>query len=159
MLVKHGNIELANANLENLAIENATLIPEFDPNITDYSVDVYGEIDKLNILAVPQKENAQVSIEGNENLQYGENQIKVIVTAEDGVSSKAYNIMVYKAEENPNNINNENMDQNAENAYNTVDNAIKSNSKIQTILIVVFVIALGALLIIWAVWMKRKKQK
>ena len=152
---KTNDIELANANLENLAIEDVTLVPEFSPDITDYTAEVFGDIDSLNILAVPQKENAQVLIEGNENLQYGENLISVIVNAEDGISSKVYNITVVKTEGILSDTNEDTELQNTEN----VDNAVENNVKMQRIIIVVFVIALAICLIIWAVWRKRKNQQ
>ncbi len=155
---KTGNIELANANLENLAIEDVILNPEFNPDVTDYSAEIFGEIDTLNILAVPQKENAQVSIEGNENLQYGENLIKIVVTAEDGISNKVYNVTVVKNEENIEETNAENIEENSENVYDTVDNAIKENASKESLFIIILVIAVAALLIIWVVWRRKKKE-
>lgn len=56
---KTENAELGNASLENLAIENVTLIPEFNSDIYEYTAEVGSNIENLNILAVPQRENAR----------------------------------------------------------------------------------------------------
>lgn len=86
----------ANANLENLAIENCTLTPEFNSDITEYTCDLEADLTTLNILAVPQNQNSKTEIIGNENLQIGENNIQVNVTAPDGVTVKTYSIKVNK---------------------------------------------------------------
>ena len=93
---KTNNPELANANLENLAIENEILMPEFSAENTDYNIQVGSGVDKLNILAVPQKQGASVVISGNENLEFGENTITITVNAEDKITVKDYIIKVYK---------------------------------------------------------------
>lgn len=88
----------ANANLENLAIENCTLIPEFNADITEYTCDLEQDLATLNILAVPQNQNAKINIIGNENLQIGENSIQINVTAQDKITVKIYYIIVNKKE-------------------------------------------------------------
>lgn len=97
-VTKTSNPELSNASLENLAIENAVLIPEFSADITDYTVEISEDIEQLNILAIPQQEAATVTIEGNENLQIGQNNIKITVLAQDGETTKIYNVLVIKNE-------------------------------------------------------------
>ncbi len=95
-VTKTSNPDLANASLENLAIENVTLIPEFSADIFEYSTKIGSSFENLNILAVPQIEGANVTIQGNENLQFGENIITISVVAKDGVTKKDYIINVYK---------------------------------------------------------------
>lgn len=95
-VTKTANPDLANASLENLAIENVILTPEFSADIFEYSAKVGSTIDTLNILAVPQIEGANVTIQGNEKLQFGENIITISVVAKDGVTKKDYIINVYK---------------------------------------------------------------
>lgn len=95
-VTKTDNPELTNTNLENLAIENISLIPEFSAEITEYNADLNEDKQSVNILAVPQIEGAQVVIEGNENLQIGENIIRIIVTAKDGQTTKIYTIKLNK---------------------------------------------------------------
>lgn len=95
-VTKTDNPELANTNLENLAIEFTTLEPAFQADILEYTATVGSDIEILNVLAVPQRENAQVTITGHENLQFGENTVEVRVLAEDGISEKIYTIKVYR---------------------------------------------------------------
>lgn len=51
--------ELGNASLENLAIENVTITPEFSSDIFEYTAEVGSNVESLNILAVPQREKAR----------------------------------------------------------------------------------------------------
>ncbi|MCI8587556.1 MAG: hypothetical protein HFJ49_02965 [Clostridia bacterium] len=98
-VTKTNNIELANTNLENLAIEGILLNPPFDTNITHYKIYVPNNITNLNILAIPQNENANVEISGKDNLKEGINIINVIVTAQNGFSERKYEINCYKRNE------------------------------------------------------------
>lgn len=86
----------ANANLENLAIENVTLDPEFNTDITQYTAIIGSDHETLNILAVPQIEGAAVNIQGKDNIQFGENLITITVTATNGTTTKDYTINLYK---------------------------------------------------------------
>lgn len=97
-VTKTDNPNKANANLENLAIEKCTLVPEFNTEVIEYACNLEEDLTQLNILAVPQNQNAKPEIIGNENLQIGENIIKVNVTAQDGVTIKTYEIKVNKKE-------------------------------------------------------------
>ena len=95
-VTKTNDIEKANTNLETLAIENVLLYPYFDTTITKYNVSVDNDVEKLNILAVPENINAKVSIEGNEVLNVGDNTIIVNVLAEDGVTFRKYEIIAHR---------------------------------------------------------------
>jgi len=96
-VTKTDDFEAANANLENLAVKEGTLSPEFDTNTTKYNVEVSDEINKVEILAIPQSPKATVNILGdNIELKTGENKIQIEVTAEDGITTKKYEINVYK---------------------------------------------------------------
>lgn len=95
-VTKTENPDLANANLETLAIENVTLEPEFNPDITMYNAIIGSEVETINILAIPQIEGASVQITGADNLQFGDNTITINVIAKDGVTNKEYIISLYK---------------------------------------------------------------
>ena len=75
------------------------LEPAFNPEILEYNAEIENDIDSLNILAIPQRENATVEITGNENLEIGENIISIRVLAENGISEKTYTIKVNKKQE------------------------------------------------------------
>lgn len=93
------NLEQANTSLENLAIENLTLNPPYHNSITHYNIEISKDISKLNILAVPENEKGKVEILGNENLKAGNNEITIIVTAQNGFTKREYKIKAYKRNE------------------------------------------------------------
>lgn len=95
-VVKTQDLELANCNLETLAIENGLVEPAFDANITDYKINISNDTTQLNILAIPQNENAKIEIYGNEKLEVGDNLIEIIVTAQDKTTKKKYSITAYR---------------------------------------------------------------
>ena len=95
-VTKTQNLEMANTNLENLAIEYAILSPEFNNQITRYNTQVANEINQLNILAIPENEKGKVEILGNNNLNEGNNKIEIKVTAPNGFTQRIYEINVYK---------------------------------------------------------------
>ncbi len=154
----------ANTNLENLAIEDAILTPEFNRDVLEYTTNVGSNVENVNILAVPEIEGATVNITGGNNLQFGDNIVTVTVIAKDNVSSKIYNISVYRKteaeeieemallEEN-NNLNN-NIDNNA------ISNDIKNNAQKNNILLwMTFILLFAALILMlgYIIWKKRKK--
>ena len=96
---KTKDIEKANTNLETLAIENASLEPEFEASATNYKVTVENNINQVNILAIPENINAKVSIEKDEELKIGDNIANITVLAEDGFSQKKYVINIHRMNE------------------------------------------------------------
>lgn len=69
-MTKTENLDLANANLETLAIENVTLEPAFNPDVTNYNAIVSSDIENIHLLAVPQIEGASVEVTGADNIQF-----------------------------------------------------------------------------------------
>lgn len=98
-VTRTANLELANASLETLAIRQAALNPEFDSNMTEYKVEIPNDVSKIELLAIPQREGATVTISGSEEMQIGHNKIEVTVLAEDGITSKKYYIDIYRLNE------------------------------------------------------------
>ena len=98
-VTKTNNLEQANANLETLAIENVTLEPEFANDIYEYNTIVTNTTENLNILAIPEKQTANVQISGGSNLVYGNNEILINVIAENGYTKKEYKVNVYRRNE------------------------------------------------------------
>ena len=96
---KTKDIEKANTNLETLAIENASLEPEFEASATNYKVTVENNINQVNILAIPENINAKVSIEKDEELKIGDNIANITVLAEDGFSQKKYVVNIHRMNE------------------------------------------------------------
>lgn len=85
--------------LEKLTIEGLELIPEFDPDIYSYTVNINmdeQDYSSLNIDAVANDYMASVGIDGNQNLQEGENIINIILTSADGEEIVTYQLIVNK---------------------------------------------------------------
>lgn len=95
-VTRTSNVELANANLETLAIRQTELIPEFNNKVTKYRGEIANDIEEIDILAIPQRMNAEVKIQGNGKMNVGENIITVTVLAEDKITTKKYEIIVYR---------------------------------------------------------------
>lgn len=94
-VTKIDDVEMANAELESLEIEGFNLYPSFKSNIYSYNLNIDESIENINITAIPQREKATVEIEGNTNLEEGENLIKIKVTAEDETTVRTYKINTY----------------------------------------------------------------
>ena len=84
--------------LKSLEITGLTLDPAFDPEITDYTVTIGKDVEKLDIKAEKNNEKANVEITGNESLKDGDNLIKITVTAEDK-TTRIYTINASKKAE------------------------------------------------------------
>lgn len=99
-VTKSSNPEASNAYLENLIITNANLKEDFDVNIMKYTLeDLSYDVEKLDIKAFSENQNAKVEIIGNDKLLVGENTVNVIVTSEDAKVVKTYTISFNKLED------------------------------------------------------------
>ena len=87
----------SNKNLSSLSIEGVEITPEFNKETTQYTATVDGDVTELKIDAKAEDSKAEVTVEGNEDLQEGDNVIKVKVTAEDN-TTRTYFITVKKGE-------------------------------------------------------------
>lgn len=94
-VTKTDDIEGTNANLKSLDVKGWSFYPQFKPNIYSYSLTINEKISKLDITAETENDEATFEIVGNENLQEGENIIKIIVTARDGETSREYKINTF----------------------------------------------------------------
>ena len=71
------------------------LVPEFDPEITDYTVSVDNRHDYITLTAVKNHNKAMFTGDGlKENLVVGDNNFEIVVTAEDLMTKKTYNVNV-----------------------------------------------------------------
>lgn len=87
------------ATLSNLEVTEGSLDKAFNSDVTDYTVNVSNEITTIRITPTTTDENATVSGNGiipTLNLHYGTNSYTIVVTAEDGVTTKTYNVDVYR---------------------------------------------------------------
>lgn len=81
----------SNNALSSLTVSAGTLTPAFDPAITEYTLSLPSQSDRLTITANPSDSRATVQGDGDISLQDGETSLSVVVTAEDG-STKTYTI-------------------------------------------------------------------
>lgn len=95
-VTKTENLEVTNANLQSITINGVELLPEFNSNTLDYTCTVKEDVTSLDIVALATKDNANVEITGNDNFVSGENFVNILVTAEDGITTKTYVIKVIK---------------------------------------------------------------
>ena len=133
-VTKTDDIEKANANLETLAIRQGTLMPEFsDVQYTEYRVEIDNSIETIDILAIPQNQNANVTIQKDDVMQIGDNKILINVTAEDGITNKKYEVTVHRrTEEEQNQYEKEQEEQRAkaEKLMATVNNISDNNNEL-----------------------------
>lgn len=95
VVTKTSNEQAMNAKLKSLIVQGFNIYPSFQGNIYNYNLNVNETITKLEILAETENEKATFVIEGNENLQEGDNLIKIVVTAENGETTSEYKLNVY----------------------------------------------------------------
>lgn len=86
----------SNSKLSSLQIAEGAITPEFSNSVKEYAISVPNEITKLSISAITDSSKATVRIVENEELQIGENNIEIIVTAEDG-STTTYKVVATRA--------------------------------------------------------------
>ena len=82
--------------LNSLVVNGATISPNFDKDVSSYTVTVPYDVEKLDISYVTSNNKAKVEIIGNDELQVGTNNVQVKVTAEDG-SVRIYMINATRA--------------------------------------------------------------
>ena len=98
-ITKTLNIEKANTNLTTLAVEHFSIEPPFSSDNLQYNVKVSSTIETINIFAIPEGVLANISIKNKDSLDFGENEIIITVTAENGITFKNYMLKVYRMNE------------------------------------------------------------
>ena len=88
----------SDATIASLKIRGATITPEFNPNITDYSCSVERSVTEVQVNVIASNLWAAVIIDGNQHLSIGENIVSINVTAQDGSSHMRYTVHVEQRE-------------------------------------------------------------
>lgn len=86
----------SDSTLKSLSVLEGAISPEFNKDVREYTLIVPNEIGEINVTAVPTDSKATATVTENVKLKEGENTVTVVVTAEDGSSSK-YLIRVTRA--------------------------------------------------------------
>lgn len=94
-------VKLSSDNtLESLGIKDAQLDKEFDKDTLEYTAMLEAGTDKITVEASPSNGGASISGTGEREVEEGDNDIEIVVTAEDG-SVRTYKIKVTVKEYNP----------------------------------------------------------
>ena len=83
-----------NATLSSLTVSSGTLTPTFNANTTSYTVEVSSSLENITINATTTHANATVTGTGQKPLSMGSNPFDIVVTAEDGTTTKTYTVTV-----------------------------------------------------------------
>lgn len=83
----------SDANIYSLSISGYSYTPTFSKDTTTYYVTVDSDVTKLS-LSYNEATDASYSTVGNSNFVEGTNKVQLIITAEDGVTTKTYTIWV-----------------------------------------------------------------
>ncbi|OXM87313.1 S-layer homology domain-containing protein [Paenibacillus rigui] len=91
------------ATLSGLSVSEGTLTPAFDPNTTEYTVEVYSASVAVTPVASSSasamKVNGTATVSGavyTQYLQSGVNSVSIQLTAEDGTTAKEYKLSIYR---------------------------------------------------------------
>jgi formylglycine-generating enzyme required for sulfatase activity len=89
----------SDASLKSLIVSAGTLDPEFQPEITEYTVSLEPGSETITVSGVPNHENAVLGPRSGKPLalHYGANHIPIKVSAEDGVTEQTYLVTVNRA--------------------------------------------------------------
>ena len=82
--------------LKSLSIQDQTLIPPFNPEVFEYTINLNSNLEKFDIETLTENENYNVEISGNENFIEGENLITILVTDPETSQTTTYQITVNK---------------------------------------------------------------
>ena len=169
-VTKTKDLEKANANLETLAIENVAIEPEFVNDIYQYNAIVPNTTENLNVLVIPERQNAKVEVTGGEILQYGNNVVNIQVIAENGYTIKQYRVNVYRRNEEEQKIADEEQKVNTqklnaileeqeegEEEQNLSENSIIENMKESVWFVIIYIIF--SIIIVILVIYRIKKEK
>ncbi len=88
----------SNANLASIKLSNGSLSPAFNPNTTSYTATVKYGVESINITGSVADGKSTYTGGGTFNLQVGENERVLTVTAEDG-TKKSYTIKIKRMTE------------------------------------------------------------
>ncbi len=93
VVVNRGSVASPSPNLIYLQVDGYNLNETFDKDTLNYTMNVYDDVNSLDVIAIPEDKNATVTITGNTNMVFGENIITISVTDQNS-ARKDYTIKV-----------------------------------------------------------------
>jgi len=88
----------SDASLVDLRLSDAEISPAFSNDVTEYTATVERSVTDVAVTATPSNLWAGVIINGNNNLQIGDNMLTIIVTAQDKKTQNEYHIRLTRKE-------------------------------------------------------------
>ena len=85
----------SNAKAKEILISAGNLVPQFNPNITNYNVNVDYSVKEVLLSITTQEEKSKIDIKGDKDMEVGNNTRTVIITAPNGNVLK-YTINIYR---------------------------------------------------------------
>lgn len=82
-------------DLKELSLVDEKISPSFSKDVTEYAATVKNSVTHIAVKAVAEDVDAKIQVTGNDSLEEGNNEIRILVTAEDG-SKKEYKITAYR---------------------------------------------------------------
>ena len=89
-----------NNNLKSLIVEGNEITPEFNKDVTEYTVSVNEDVTEIKVTAIAEDNKAKVNGDGSLNVSAGTNSFNIVVVAENG-SEKTYKLNVEVIDKNP----------------------------------------------------------
>ncbi|MGN1205701.1 MAG: cadherin-like beta sandwich domain-containing protein [Eubacterium sp.] len=87
-----------NTKLKALSVHAISMSPQFSTEVLEYTIKVDCNTDKLYYNATPANSKQRIRLKGNEELMPGENEMKIVVTAESG-DKRTFKLKVVKETE------------------------------------------------------------
>lgn len=100
---KNNSNASTDANLKSLSVEGYDIVPNFDKNVKDYTLEVENNVENIVIHYSTSDDDATVSGAGTKTLTEGINKFNIVVTAEKG-NTKTYTLTVNRKELDPINV-------------------------------------------------------
>ncbi len=103
-----------NADLTNLVLSSGTLSPQFDVDTTSYTAQVANNVSSITAMMTTADSNFPITVNGQAvssgkasqsiNLSVGANTITIVVTAQDGTTTKTYTVVIKRLASNNANL-------------------------------------------------------
>lgn len=155
---KTGRQLSANNYLSDLLVEGYKITPEFNKEITEYSLQEIVESDKIKINAKAEDSNAKIEGSGQIKLEEYENNLRIDVTAENG-TVRTYFITVKKNSEAKNIDNTANTTSITNTTNENVLRTSKDNKDNTSMIIILGIISFIIIIVIVIVLIKKSKRK
>lgn len=87
-----------NANLKALRVSSGKIVPDFNPKITNYTVQVPYSVTTVYMVATTEEAKANIEVQGSSKVNVGNNKRTIVVTAPNGLK-KTYILNIYRAKD------------------------------------------------------------